>query len=145
MRDTTHAPVPLTSWHATNLWCRSKLPRLSTASAFGVPDRRPVRVNKAGQALLESKLGVRTATAIALKELSAPSEGQAGRVLLDAFASVALSVVPRALACLRRTHLDVHVKLGQLDIDMINAQVLRGEIGLALAFDYNRAPGQVAG
>jgi DNA-binding transcriptional LysR family regulator len=63
-------------------------------------------------------------------------------VRLGAFASAALSVVPRALACLRQIHLDVHLKRAQLDIDMSYVQILRGAIDLALAFDYDRAPGR---
>jgi|SRR5580658_1520520 DNA-binding transcriptional LysR family regulator len=105
-----------------------------------VLDRRPVRVTEAGRVLLEAELAVRTATAIALQELSALSEGRAGRVRLGAFASAAVSVVPRALARLRQTHPDIHVKLAQLETEMSYAQLLRGDLDLALTFDYDRAP-----
>lgn len=105
-----------------------------------VVDRRPVRVTEAGQILLEAELAVRTATAIALQELSALSEGRVGRVRLGAFASAAVGVVPVALARLRQTHPDVHVKLAQLETEMSYAQLLRGDLDLALTFDYDRAP-----
>jgi len=102
--------------------------------------RRPVRVTEAGQILLEAELAVRTATAIALQELSALSEGRTGRVRLGAFASAAVSVVPCALVRLRQTHPDVHVKLTQLETESSYAQILRGDLDLALTFDYDRAP-----
>ena len=69
-----------------------------------VLDRRPVRPTEAGQVLLEAELAVRTSTAIALQELSALSQGRAGRVRLGAFASAAVGIVPRALAGLLQTH-----------------------------------------
>ena len=105
-----------------------------------VLDRRPVRPTEAGQVLLGAELAVRTATAIALLELSALSEGRAGRVRLGAFASAAVGVVPRALASLRRTHPNVQVQLFQLETEMSYAQILRGDLDLALTFDYDRAP-----
>jgi len=105
-----------------------------------VLDRRPVRPTDAGRVLLDAELAVRTSTAIALQELSALSSGRAGRVRLGAFASAAISVVPFALAGLRRTHPDVLVKLTQLETEMSYAQILRGDLDLALTFDYDRAP-----
>ncbi|HZT02170.1 MAG TPA: LysR family transcriptional regulator [Steroidobacteraceae bacterium] len=105
-----------------------------------VLDRRPVRVTAAGRVLLDAELAVRTATAIALQELSALSEGRTGHVRLGAFASAAVSVVPRALARFRQTHPDVHVKLAQLETEVSYAQILRGDLDLALTFDYDRAP-----
>jgi DNA-binding transcriptional LysR family regulator len=105
-----------------------------------VLDRRPVRPTAAGQVLLEAELAVRTSTAIALQELSALSQGRAGCVRLGAFASAAVGVVPRALAGLRRTHPDIQVKLIQLETEMSYAQILRGDLDLALTFDYDRAP-----
>ena len=104
-----------------------------------VLDRRPVRPTEAGRVLLDAELAVRTSTAIALQELSALSSGRAGRVRLGAFASAAVGVVPRALADLRRTHPDVQVKLTQLETGMSYAQILRGDLDLALTFDYDRA------
>ena len=105
-----------------------------------VLDRRPVRPTEAGQVLLEAELAVRAATAIALQDLSALRQGRAGRVRLGAFASAAVGVVPRALAGLRQTHPDVQVKLTQLETEMSYAQILRGDLDLALTFDYDRAP-----
>jgi DNA-binding transcriptional LysR family regulator len=105
-----------------------------------VLDRRPVRPTQAGQVLLEAELAVRASTAIALQELSALSKGRAGRVRLGAFASAAVGVVPSALAGLRRTYPDVEVKLTQLETEMSYAQILRGDLDLALTFDYDRAP-----
>lgn len=105
-----------------------------------VLDRRPVRVTAAGRVLLEAELAVRTATAVALQELSALREGRAGRVRLGAFASAAVSVVPYALARFRQTHPDVHVKLTQVETEMSYGQILRGDLDLALTFDYDRAP-----
>ena len=105
-----------------------------------VLDRRPVRPTAAGRVLLEAELAVRTSTAIALQELSALRQGRAGCLRLGAFASAAVGVVPLALAGLRRTHPDVQVKLIQLETEMSYAQILRGDLDLALTFDYDRAP-----
>lgn len=103
-------------------------------------DRRPVRATEAGKILLEAELAVRTATATALQELSALSEGRTGHVRLGAFASAAVSVVPSALASLRHTHPDVQVKLSQLETEVSHARILRGDLDLALTFDYDRLP-----
>jgi DNA-binding transcriptional LysR family regulator len=105
-----------------------------------VLDRRPVRPTQAGQVLLVAELAVRASTAIALQELSALNKGRAGRVRLGAFASAAVGVVPYALAGLRRTYPNVEVKLTQLETEMSYAQILRGDLDLALTFDYDRAP-----
>jgi len=105
-----------------------------------VLERRPVRTTEAGQVLLGAESAVRTATAIALQELSALCQGRAGRLRLGAFASAAVGVVPCALASLRRTHPDVQVQLAQLETEMSYAQILRGNLDLALTFDYDRAP-----
>jgi DNA-binding transcriptional LysR family regulator len=104
-----------------------------------VLDRRPVRATEAGRVLLEAELAVRASTAIAVQELSALRQGRAGRVRLGAFASAAVGVVPGALAVLRRTHPDVQVKLAQLETETSYAQILRGDLDLALTFDYDRA------
>ena len=104
-----------------------------------VLDRRPVRPTQAGQVLLEAELAVRASTAIALQELSALIRGGAGRVRLGAFASAAVGVVPCALAGLRRTYPDIEVKLCQLETEMSYAQILRGDLDLALTFDYDLA------
>ena len=104
-----------------------------------VLDRRPVRATEAGQVLLEAELAVRASIAIALQELSALRQGRAGCVRLGAFASAAVGIVPRALAALRRTHPGVQVKLTQLETEMSYAQILRGDLDLALTFDYDRA------
>jgi DNA-binding transcriptional LysR family regulator len=105
-----------------------------------VLDRRPVRPTEAGQVLLQAELAVRTSTAIALQQLSALKKGRAGLVRLGAFASAAVGVVPCALAGLRRTHPNVQVKLTQLETELSYAQILRGDLDLALTFDYDRAP-----
>jgi DNA-binding transcriptional LysR family regulator len=102
--------------------------------------RRPIRATEAGQILLGAELTVRTATAIALQELAALSRGLAGGVRLGAFASAAAGVVPCALAGLRRTHPNVQVQLTQLETEMCYAKILRGDLDLALTFDYDRAP-----
>jgi DNA-binding transcriptional LysR family regulator len=59
---------------------------------------------------------------------------------LGAFDSAAVGVVPAALAQFRRTHPGVQVQLSQLEPDMSDARILRGELDIALTFDYDRAP-----
>lgn len=105
-----------------------------------VLDRRPIRATEAGEVLLRAEFAVRTATAVALQELSALSKGLAGRVRLGSFASAAVNAVPSALASLHRTHPNVQVRLAQVETEMSYAQLLRGDLDLALTFDYDRAP-----
>jgi DNA-binding transcriptional LysR family regulator len=102
--------------------------------------RRPVRVTDAGQILLDAELVLRTATATALQEVSALRRGRTGRVRLGAFASAALAAVPPALARFRQRYPDVHVMLAQVETETSYARILRGELDLALTFDYDREP-----
>jgi DNA-binding transcriptional LysR family regulator len=60
-------------------------------------------------------------------------------VRLGAFASAAVGVVPCALSGLRQTYPDIEVRLSQLETEMSYAQILRGDLDLALTFDYDLA------
>lgn len=105
-----------------------------------VLQRRPVRVTEAGAVLLDAELAVRTATASAVRNLTALGEGRAGQVRLGAFASAAVGVVPGALASFRASNPDVRVTLSQLETEVCYGRILRGELDLALTFDYDRMP-----
>ncbi|MGH8829072.1 MAG: LysR substrate-binding domain-containing protein, partial [Jiangellaceae bacterium] len=95
---------------------------------------------EAGGILLDAERAVRTATASAVQDLNALVEGRAGRVRLGAFASAAAGVVPTALANFRITHPNVRVTLSQLETAASYARILRGELDLAVTFDYDRLP-----
>ncbi|MGW4608987.1 LysR substrate-binding domain-containing protein [Streptomyces sp. NPDC004532] len=52
-------------------------------------------------------------------------------------------MVPPALARLRATHPAVHITLRELEQRQTHALLFRGEIDLAITFDYEHAPGPV--
>ncbi|MFG2794338.1 LysR family transcriptional regulator [Streptomyces sp. NPDC048419] len=103
-------------------------------------ERRPVRATRAGRILLEAEQGVRTALAAASLELRAVRAGTAGRIRLGAFASASTGIVPRALAQFQTVFPDVQVSLVQLEPGPSYTRVNRGDLDLALAYDYDFIP-----
>jgi DNA-binding transcriptional LysR family regulator len=61
-------------------------------------------------------------------------------VRVAAFASAAVSIVPAALARFRLTNPGVRVLFSQLETDASYAQLQRGDLDLALTFDYGKIP-----
>ncbi|ONI75366.1 hypothetical protein ALI144C_40830 [Actinosynnema sp. ALI-1.44] len=105
-----------------------------------VLDRRPVRPTAAGKVLLRVAGEVRAAMSRAAAELTALDDGRAGSVRLSAFVSAANSIVPAALGMLRATHPGVDVSLTQLETADSYDGLLRGDVDLAVTFDYDRFP-----
>ncbi|WP_225830509.1 LysR family transcriptional regulator [Streptomyces sp. NK08204] len=103
-------------------------------------ERRPVRVTPAGQVLLDAEQGVRSALAAASTELDAMRAGTSGRIRLGAFASAAGGLVPNALAQLHTAYPDVQVSLSQLEPEASHNRVKRGDMDLALTYDYDFIP-----
>ncbi|HET6738433.1 MAG TPA: LysR substrate-binding domain-containing protein [Kribbella sp.] len=105
--------------------------------------RRPVRATEAGQVLLDTEAAISASMSRATTELAALADGSVGEVRLGAFISAAASIVPPALARLRVSHPGVHITLRELEQCETHAQLFRGEIDLAITFDYEHAPGPV--
>jgi len=105
--------------------------------------RRPVRATEAGQVLLDTESAISVSMSRAATELAALADGTGGEVRLGAFISAAASIVPPALARLRATHPAVHITLRELEQRETHALLFRGEIDLAITFDYEHAPGPV--
>ncbi|GAA0594577.1 LysR family transcriptional regulator [Kutzneria viridogrisea] len=102
--------------------------------------RRPVRATEAGQVLLDAEAAISASMSRAATELAALAEGTGGEVRLGAFISAAASIVPPALARLRASHPAVHITLRELEQRDTHALLFRGEIDLAITFDYEHAP-----
>jgi DNA-binding transcriptional LysR family regulator len=101
-----------------------------------VLERRPVRPTQAGQVLLAAELRMRSVLATASTELDAVRSGSTGQVRLGAFASAAAHIVPAALSRLA----DVQIALRQVETDAAYTALARGELDLALTFDYDVDP-----
>lgn len=102
--------------------------------------RRPVRVTEAGAALLRAETAVSAAMSTAAAELAALGDGTVGTVRLGAFISAASSIVPPALARLRRSHPGVRLTLREMDQRDAYGLLRTGEIDVAITFDYAHAP-----
>lgn len=113
---------------------------LERRAGLRVIDRRPVRPTAAGTILLRVASETHTAMARAAAELAALDEGSTGEVRLSAFVSAANSIVPAALATLRGTHPGVLVSVTQLETADSYERLSRGDVDLAITFDYDRFP-----
>jgi DNA-binding transcriptional LysR family regulator len=109
---------------------------LERRTGLRVLDRRPVRVTEAGQVLLDAELGFRSVLAAAAVELDAVRGGTIGELRLGAFASAAATIVPTALARLRASYPDLRVRLRQGETDVCHGALARGDLDLAVTFDY---------
>lgn len=107
--------------------------------AARVVTRRPVRLTEAGQVLLDAEAAISTSMSSAATELTALAEGSAGVVRLGAFISAAATIAPASLARLRATHPGVHLILREMEQTETHAAVLRGDLDLAITFDYAHA------
>ncbi|MFG3498889.1 LysR family transcriptional regulator [Streptomyces sp. NPDC047928] len=117
-----------------------QIAELERRAGLRVLERRPVRPTQAGRILLDAERGVRTALAAAALELDAVRAGTVGRIRLSAFASAANRVVPKALAELQTAYPDVQVSLSQLEPEPSHTRVDRGDLDLALTYDYDFIP-----
>lgn len=105
-----------------------------------VVGRRPVVPTEAGLILLSAEARMQTTMSGAAAELAALAEGDIGKVRLGAFASAAVSFVPTALAGLRASNPGIDLTLRQLEPFHSHEALLRGEVDLAVTFDYDHAP-----
>ncbi|MEU4115654.1 LysR family transcriptional regulator [Kitasatospora sp. NPDC028055] len=117
-----------------------QIAELERRAGLRVLERRPVRPTPAGQVLLDAEQGVRSALAAAAVELDAMRAGTAGRIRLGAFASAAAGIVPKALAQLHAVYPDVQVSLSQVEPEAGYGRLKRGDMDLALSYDYDFIP-----
>nr|WP_281496848.1 LysR family transcriptional regulator [Ornithinimicrobium sp. F0845] len=104
-----------------------------------VVTRRPVRLTEAGQVLLTTETAITVSMSAAATELAALADGSVGLLRLGAFISAATSLVPPALAQVRAAHPGVRLVLREMEQGETHAALLRGDLDLAITFDYTHA------
>jgi DNA-binding transcriptional LysR family regulator len=97
---------------------------------------RSVRLTEAGQVLARHAVGVLAALDAAEEEVAAIAGLRAGRVRLMAFPSSSATLVPRALALVRRRFPDIVVSFTEAEPPESLAALRAGECDLAVAFAY---------
>ncbi|MEU9944579.1 LysR family transcriptional regulator [Streptomyces lavendulae] len=117
-----------------------QIAELERRTGLRVLERRPVRATPAGEVLLDAEQGVRSVLAAASAELDAMRAGTAGRIRLGAFASAATGIVPQALAQLHTVYPHLQVSLCQLEPEAGYSRLKRGDMDLALSYDYDFIP-----
>ena len=98
---------------------------------------RSVRLTEAGEVLARHAGPVLAALDAAEEEVAAIAGLRAGRVRLMAFPSSSVSLVPQALAAVRRAHPDVKVTFAEAEPPESIAALRAGECDLAVAFSYD--------
>lgn len=97
---------------------------------------RSVRLTEAGQVLARHASTVLAALDAAEEEVAAIAGLRAGRVRLMAFPSSSATVVPHALALVKRRYPDVVVTFSEAEPPESLAALKAGECDLAVAFSY---------
>jgi DNA-binding transcriptional LysR family regulator len=100
---------------------------------------RNVRLTEAGQVLARHAVGVLSALDAAEEEVAAIAGLRAGRVRLMAFPSSSATLVPHALALVKRRFPDVKVTFTEAEPPESLAALRAGECDLAVAFAYEGA------
>ena len=97
---------------------------------------RSVRLTEAGAVLARHAAPVLAALDAAEEEVAAIAGLRAGRVRLMAFPSSSVTLVPRALAAVRREHPDLSLQFAEAEPPESIAALRAGEVDLAVAFSY---------
>ncbi|MEV6108616.1 LysR family transcriptional regulator [Streptomyces sp. NPDC051940] len=98
---------------------------------------RETRLTQAGEALVRHAAGILAGLTAAEEEVAAIAGLRAGRVRLVSFPSASSTLVPAALAAMRRDHPDIRVSLEEAEPPR-SVQLLReGDCEIALAFRYD--------
>jgi len=100
---------------------------------------RGVRLTPAGHALARHAGTVLSALRGAEEELSLLASPGGGRVRLAAMQSSCVTLVPRALGALRRTHPELEVTVTQAECRVSHGLLLEGEVELAVMCDVEAA------
>lgn len=98
---------------------------------------RSVRLTEAGAVLARHATPVLAALDAAEEEVAAIAGLRAGRVRLMAFPSSSVTLVPRALAAVRRQYPDLSVQFAEAEPPESLAALRAGEVDLAVAFSYD--------
>jgi DNA-binding transcriptional LysR family regulator len=108
----------------------------SVGTALTVRTGRTMRLTPAGTALLSHAQPILAALRAAEKDLESLSATGAGLVRLAAFPSSCATVVPAAMAAMRRTLPDVEVRLVQAEPPHARTLVRRGDVDVALCYRF---------
>jgi DNA-binding transcriptional LysR family regulator len=100
---------------------------------------RGVRLTPAGHALARHAQTVLAALRTAEEELAVLTSPCGGRVRLAAMQSSCVTLVPRALGALSRTHPELEVTVVQTECEQSHALLLDGEVELAVMCDLDLA------
>lgn len=104
-----------------------------------VRSSRGVRLTDAGQLLVRHADAILRRLQDAEAELGAMLALRGGRLRLAAFASVGATLLAQAIAAFHRAHPDIEVSLIDADAGPALDALRRGDIDLALVFNYNVA------
>lgn len=110
-----------------------------TGAKLVIRSSRGVRLTDAGQLLVRHANAVLRRLEDAEAEHGAMLALRGGRLRLAAFASVGATLLAQAIAAFHRTHPDVEVSLIDADPGPALDALRRGDIDLALVFNYNVA------
>lgn len=112
--------------------------RLETRAGTTLVERhgRTVRLTEAGQVLSRHAAEILDALDAAEADITAIAGLQAGRVRLMAFPSSSASLVPKALARMRKSHPGITVQFSEAEPPESLAALRGGSIDLAVAFSY---------
>jgi DNA-binding transcriptional LysR family regulator len=128
---------PAVAHHVTEL-------EREVGTALVIRHGRGVRLTEAGAALAAHADAVLSRLAAAQEELAAIAGLRAGRVRIAAYPTAAATLVPPALAQLRREHPAVEVSLRELEPPEALAALQAGEVDLAVTFGYPEATATTA-
>lgn len=105
-------------------------------------DRRGAHLTEAGEALVAHAAGVLQELERAEAAVEAATRRVAGRFVIGAFQSFALTVLPPALTSLAERHPDLEVRLVELEPEPAGAALQARDIdlGLVLEFDHAKVP-----
>ncbi|MEO5743797.1 MAG: LysR family transcriptional regulator [Terracoccus sp.] len=104
---------------------------------------RQVRLTEAGNVLARHAVGVLAALDAAEEEITAIAGLRAGRVRLMAFPSSSATLVPRALAIVKRNHPDLRVTFTEGEPPESLAALRAGDCDIAIVFVYGSDPSDV--
>lgn len=136
--DTLGYTQPAVSYHMRMLERSAGTPLVTRAG-------RGVRLTPAGQVLARQAEVVLAALRTAEDELATLTSPGGGQVRLSAFQSGCVSLVPTALATLRRTHPELEVVATQAECAVSHQLLLAGDVELALMCDLEHDPAEADG
>jgi DNA-binding transcriptional LysR family regulator len=113
---------------------------LERRTGLRVLDRRPIRPTAAGRVLLQAEIGLRQTLVAAATELRALEDGVSGSIRVGAFVSAGASFVPDALARLHADRPGLELTLVEVETGAAHEALLRGDLDLAVTYDYDRFP-----